>query len=138
MANDRPSDPRETNWGRKPHSANGDDLGSRIRAGEAKVKFGVCRLRLCGGESPVCTFEEESAAGANQGDQLTRAGTSARPYRDFPKKFNGTTSPQARHLRRRWGRYRSGRKGPAVAESDNRTFLKIINSALFVKHQEAV
>ena len=79
------------------------------------MKFGVCRLRLCGGESPICAFEEESA-GANQGDQLTRAGTSARPYRDFPKKFNGTTSPQARHRRRRWGRYRSGRKGPAVAE----------------------
>ena len=79
------------------------------------MKVRGLRLRLCGGESPICAFEEESA-GANQGDQLTRAGTSARPYRDFPKKFNGTTSPQARHLRRRWGRYRSGRKGPAVAE----------------------
>ena len=27
-------------------------LEAGIRAGRAKVKFGVCRLRLCGGESP--------------------------------------------------------------------------------------
>ena len=101
------------------------------------MKFGVCCLRLCGGESPICTFEKESAGPTRAAD--TRAeGTSDRPYRDFPKKFNGTTPPYARHRRRRWGRHRSGRKGPAVAESDNRTFLKIINSALFVKHQEAV
>jgi hypothetical protein len=50
------------------------------------VKFGVCRLRLCGGESPVCAFEKE-CAGADQGDRLTRARDEhGRPYRDSPRK----------------------------------------------------
>lgn len=79
------------------------------------MKFGVCCLRLCGSESPICAFEEE-CAGADQGDQLTRAGTStAVLICVFRENSTERPLPQARY-RRRLGATQSGGKEPAVAE----------------------
>ena len=79
------------------------------------MKFGVCRLRLCGGESPVCTFEEESA-GANQGDQQPARGRAQSSLYGFSLKIQRNDP-----LRRRatGGGDEGGtewREGPAVAE----------------------